>query len=79
MEAYEFQECLRIVYCMGQRDFVTVWGDDLGEHLWSKFVGAYGRSPSELIVNLDTKTMQTLMNYFLKRINARNERNQTNG
>ena len=66
MNAGQFQECLRHVYCMGPHEFVEVFGEHSGEYQWNKYYVEFKRDVAKWITYLDGSNRELLFNYLNK-------------
>lgn len=63
MKANEFQECIRHLYCLYKKDFIKIFGEQIGSHLWNKF-NEYNQNPAKWICYLDGANMHTLFDHL---------------
>jgi len=64
MNAHQFQNAIRILYCMGAKEFRDCFGPDKAPHLWEKYTVEFHRNPAELVCYLDHKNIRALHDYL---------------
>jgi uncharacterized protein YcgL (UPF0745 family) len=64
MNAFEFQNAIRIMFCMGKKEFQDCFGPDNGSYFWAKYTEDFNRSPADLICYFGPNNIQTLFNYI---------------
>lgn len=64
MNAIQFQECIRHLMCIGRTEFLMIFGDVMGAHLWFKFVEVLDHNVGKFIGELDFSNITLLFNYL---------------
>lgn len=74
MDHADFQNAIRIVYCMGFEDFQKLWGKDDGAELWFRYTEKHDRDVAEFICYLDLREMSMLFDFFKEKNEKRRNR-----
>jgi hypothetical protein len=59
----QFQNAIRILFCMGAKDFKECFGEGNAPYLWEKFTIDFGKRPDDFICYLDPNNIQLLFDY----------------
>jgi hypothetical protein len=70
IEAMQFQECIRHLLCMSRVDFFDVFGEDVAEHLWQKWIVEHRKDAGKFLCYLDDGNMRKLHNHFREYIKS---------
>lgn len=63
------QESLRIIYCSTPERFESIFGKELGPHLWHKLSVVYKFDRARFVVEIDDESTAALVNYTLSQLN----------
>ena len=74
MDAKQFKSILQFINCAFESNIaIDIWGENLGEHIWNKFInfcnmyGSRTKAMTEFICALDNNTFQKLIDYVIKK------------
>ncbi len=59
----EICNCIRHINCMSEPDFIDVFGQNQGDHLWHKFENDYKKEVGKLLVTLDLGNQRLLFTH----------------
>lgn len=73
LSASEFQEMIVHTRCLGAQDFHSIFGEEMGSHLWRKFFFDHKKDVGRFIGELDNSNMRALYAHLLLHVDRYRE------